>query len=184
MHDDARIGQLGDSPIRKVTGPLAGSARQQDHVSRLECLVQSMTQLIQVVASDGKSPCDAAKFADRVREYLGVGVIDTSRPHRLARRDDLVTGRKDGHDRATPDGDLRDSHGGEHAGVPAGQQVTGSQHRFARRDVGAGEGHVGTARNRTGDDERRVPHVGMLDHYHRIRAARDHAAGGDGYCRP
>ena len=81
----------------------------------------------------------AAELSHRIREHLGVRVVDFCRLHRLARSDDLVAGRENGDDRLPPDFDGSDADRGQDAGITAGQELTAAQHGLAAGDIRSGE---------------------------------------------
>ena len=182
VRDDAGIAEPFDDTVRKIAGAL-GRASREDHEIAFEAARERARQRALVVGNDAEMHGGAAKLLDRGADDRGVGVVDGARAQRIAGRDDLVARREDRHSRPAVDGDLAEPQRRQHADLARGEVRSGAKHRLASRDVRAGVAHVLAAGERTTDFEPLAAPGGdelrMLDHQHRVGAARQHSAGRD-----
>ena len=150
MSDDSGIAQFGDDAVRQIARSLARAAGEQHDIGKLEGVLNPFPQGGHVVGRDPQPFRLAAELAHGIGQHLGVRVVDLCRLHRLAGSDDLVAGGDDGDDRLSPDVDGRDADRGQHAGIPAGQELTAPEHGLAAGDIGAGKRHPASRRHRSG----------------------------------
>ena len=126
----------------------------------------------------------AAGFRDRGRHDGAVAVVDlragrAARPAPPVRRRSRAP-RPCGRRTTSTCGDAA---GRQHADLARRDARAAAQHQFAARDVGAGVGDELPGRGGAAHVDRRraqsLDQLGVLDHHHRIGAARHHAAGRD-----
>ena len=179
VSDDSGIAQFGDDAIRQIARALARAAGEQHDIGKLERVPNRFPQGGHIVGGNPQPFRLAAELAHGIGEHLGVRVVDLCRLHRLAGSDDLVAGRENGDDRLSPDFDGSDADRGQHAGIPAGQELTPAEHGLAAGDVGSGKRHPASRRDRSGDPQLAAVGLGVLDHHDGIGAARNHSSGGN-----
>jgi hypothetical protein len=140
-------------------------------------------QRLFVVGTNAELLRHAAGLFHRSSKYRGIGVVDGSGADRFARGHDLVARGDDSDAGLAIDLEPIASHCGEHADLARGYDLPGAGHRFAARDVAAGEGDELSSSNWAMNLDCRLavdlPRLGILHHDHRVGAARDDAAGRD-----
>ena len=181
MHEDAGLAEARDRPVRDVARAFGGAARQDDEIGLLERLAQRQLQRRLVVRHDPERDGLAAQLLNGGRDRGGVAVVHRARANRSARRDDLVAGGEHGDPRPAPDLEAGTTDRREHADLARGQQLAPPEHGLAARQIAPGEGDQLPRHRRPhhANGPGRVVEIGMLDHQHRIGAARNHAAGRD-----
>ena len=184
VHDHARRAQTREDAVRHIPRALAGAARHHDQVGALQRIAHRRFERRFLVAEDAHRHRHTAVLGHGGAEDRGVAVGDAARRQRRAGRDQLVAGRDHRHARSAHHWYVREAGGGEHADLAARDHRAGAQQRLPARDVAAGEADELAGRHgalqQHGRAVRRVVELRPLDHRHRIGAARDHAAGGDG----
>ena len=138
--------------------------------------------LDRIVGRDAERHGDAAQFLDRRRQHRPVAVVDLARADGGARRRQLVAGRENGDSRPAEDRNVLDADRRQHRDFARTEDRAGAQHGLAGADVRAGSGNGGARRHGLTDVHGRIGGVDefrLLDHHHRVGAARDHAARGD-----
>ena len=180
MGHDSGVVQLADDAIAQIPFALAGAAGEEHHVAVIESFLQTRAQGRQIVADDAQRHGLASQFPHGVGQDAGIGVVDHARPHRLARLDDLVARGDDAHSRPPPNGSLADPDGGQHSGLPAGQQFAAAKHGFSGRDVRARVRHSAAGCDGAAHDQLVLLDIRMLHHHHSVGASGQHGAGGDG----
>ncbi len=149
-------------------------------------------------AAHGKFECDVFVREDAELHRLAAGldngggndravaVIDAAGPQQLAGFDQLIAGRQHGDARAAHDVGHCIAARREHADFAGSDRRAAAQQSFPARDVGAGIRDELPARRGAAQIDRGrrrlLDQFGLLDHHHRIGAARDDAAGGDRGC--
>ena len=186
MRDNPGISKFGDDAIRQVARSLARATGEDDDVATLERVLELFPEGGHVVVGNPEALRLAAELSHRIREHLGVRVVDSCRLHRLARSDDLVTGRENGDDRLPPDFDGGDADRGQDAGITAGQELTAAQHGLPAGDIRSGERHAASRCGGSGDPQPAAVDLRVLDHDDGIGATRNHPARGNfhGGARP
>ena len=125
----------------------------------------------------------AARFRHRRRHDGAVAVVDRGGPSGAPGATSSSPVESTATLRSPHDVDLRDAAGRQHADLARADARAAAQHHFAARDVGARVGNELAGRTRAAYVDRRrrriLHELGLLDHDHRIGAARHDAAGRD-----
>ena len=168
-------------------------ARDRPRPSRCRRTARTMSQASSAVriarssatSSSGKAPNGnrlAARFRDRRGDDGAVAVVDPRRPrarHPARTSSSPVESTATLGRRTTST--CGDAAGRQHADLARRDAGLAPQHHLAARDVGAGIGDELAGRDRAAHIDRRravsVDQLGVLDHDHRVGAARHHAAG-------
>nr|WP_252374346.1 hypothetical protein [Hydrogenophaga sp. 2FB] len=182
VRDDARIAEGAHHTVGKIALTFGRAARKNDRVVR-QSLGQRARQRGLVVRDDAQVHGHTAQLFDGGADDRRVGVVHGADGQGFAGRDDLIARGEDGHARLAVDAHIGQTQCRENADFARAQRHAGAQHGFSTRDVRARIADVLAGRDRAPDLYAAVRDVGVLHHHHRIRAARQHAAGGDGGCQ-
>ena len=183
MHQDAGRAQSRYHPVGKITGTLRGAAGEQHQIATLERIADGARERGLVVRHGPEHDRHAAGFGDGGRDDGAVAVVDSRRLERRAGRNQLIAGRQHRDIGLAHHLDGRDPARRQHADLARADARAPPQHDLAARNVGARIGDELSGRHRSAQVDRRrivVHQIGMLDHRHRVGAARQHAAGRDG----
>ncbi len=181
VHQDPGV-ELADDDRVQIALALGGATREQHHVGVLERVAQRRAQRGQVVPKGTTKARLTAQLANGVGQDATVAVEDEARPHRLSGLDDLVTGREDRDARPAHALDPLAADRREHTRLPRGEPGACKEHGLTATHVGSREAHGGA--RHPGRAHQHVARVFGIDVRHldrrdRIRASRQHAAGGN-----
>ena len=169
--------------MRQIARAFRRAAGEHHDVARFERVAHGRFERGLFVRKRAERDRLAAGFDDRRGEDGAVAVIDAAGPERPARLDQLVAGREHRDARPAHDVDRRQTAGRQHADLARADLAAAAEQSLAARDVGAGIGDELAARRGAAQIDRRrrgvLDQFGLLDHHHRIGAARDDPAGGD-----
>ena len=126
--------------VGEIAGALGCAAGEHDRIG-LQALF-SARQRVFVVRNDAQMHGHTTKLLDRRTDDRGIGVVDSARTQRIARRDDFIARREDRDPRPPVDADRGKSQRREDADLAGGQVLSGAKHGFASGDVGARIAHV------------------------------------------
>ena len=180
--------KLCDGAVAQIARTFRGAAGEQHDVASGEPVGDEALQHALLVGADAEGDRHSARLGDRGGEDRGVRIVNPAGPDRLSRRHDLVAGRDDRDQRPAPHLDRGEPDRRQHADLARGQHLAGAQHRLAAGEVAAGKGDELAGDRRAAHRDCRnaafavaiaVDGLGVLDHDHRVGAARRHAAGGD-----
>ena len=186
VHDDAGRAQPRHHAVREIARPFRGAAAEQHQIAGLHRGAYSEFKSGFIVGERTEDDRFAARLGDRRRDDRAVAVKDLGGPQHAARRDQFVAGREHGDFRPAHHVDFGDTASREHADLARPDPRAAPQHHLAARDVGASVRHELSGRGGAAHLDRRfagLQQIAVLDHHHRIGAARHDAAGGDGRCR-
>ncbi len=180
MGDDAGRAEALDHLVGEIAGALRRAARQDDGVAGGMGLPDRCGERTLDIGNGAEADGLAAVLLQRGGDDRTVGIVDGGGPQRLAGRDQFVAGGDHRDARLAPDCRLCRADRGEHPHLARAEEGAAPQQRLATGDVRAGKGDVLPRRRGAQDREPAVLEARVLDHHHRVGAARDRPARGDG----
>ncbi len=183
VDDHARAAEPGHDAVRQVAGALGGATTEHDHVAGRKRVAHHRLEPRLVVRERAEPHRFAACLDDCGSKDRAVAVVDRARPQRLTRLHQLVTGRENRHLGPPRDVDRRQAAGRQHADLARADARAAPQQGLAAGDVGACVGDELAGGGGAPQLDRRplrgLDELRVLDHQHRVGAARQHAAGRD-----
>ncbi|MFN8643110.1 MAG: hypothetical protein U0802_16185 [Candidatus Binatia bacterium] len=180
MEHDLRARERGDHVGGQVLHPGRAAARRHDHIGARQRRRQDPAQAVGAVGHDAEVDHLGTRRARHRGERVLVDVPHLARTRRPVGRNDLVAGGDEADARPPHHAQARQAEAGERAEVLGAQAAAAREHRRTASDVLADAQHVLPRRHAALDLDGAVADlVGVLDHHHRVGAARRHAAGGN-----
>ena len=184
VDEDTRLAQAGEDAVGHVARPLRRPSRQDDDVALRKRRADGAFESGLIVRDDAEGHGFAAILGDRSGDDGAVRIVNAGCRQGLARWRQLVAGGEHGDPRPAHHLDRIEAAGGQHADLARGDDGALAENGLAARHVRPRITNELSGRGSPVEVDRQGSFagrdLGRLHHHHRVGAAWNHAARGDG----